>query len=139
MSHGIAKSQAQLSDSACKKQKYVKYPPMWLAKISCSETLSGSFYHSLIHCAPKEWTIVAARCPMKTLSEEGKKTRGEESRGTVSKGLRGSMAWQLEAEMLWSQAAEVQISALAKQSWGPLSEVEEGECRDPSDEVEGGC
>ena len=48
------------------------------------------------------------------------------------------MAWQLEAEMLWSQAAEVQISALAKQTWGPLSEVEEGECMDPSDEVEGG-
>ena len=80
-----------------------------------------------------------SKMPNEDIIRGRKKTRGEESRGTVSKGLRGSMAWQLEAEMLWSQAAEVQISALAKQSWGPLSEVEEGECRDPSDEVEGGC
>ena len=92
MIRGIAKSQAQLSDSACKKQKYVKYPPMWLAEGSCSETLGGSFYHSLIHCAPKEWTIVAARCPMKTLSEDGEKPEEKKVEGQGAR--REEAAWR---------------------------------------------
>jgi len=50
------------------------------------------FYHSLIHCAPKEWTIEAARCPMKTLSEDGEKLEEKKVEGQGAR--REEAAWR---------------------------------------------